>query len=56
MSRPIRGLLAFALVSFALAAAACTDAAGPRPSPALTCDITNSNTCLSNAAADSSAN
>jgi len=44
MSRPIRALLALALISFALAATACTDAAGPRSSPV--CDITNGNTCL----------
>jgi len=46
MSRSIRALFALALVSVALAATACTDAAGPgsRPSPA--CDITNGNTCL----------
>ena len=44
MSRSIRALLALALVSFTLAATACTDAAGPRSSPV--CDITNGNTCL----------
>ena len=44
MSRSIRPLLALALVSLALAATACTDAAGPRSSPV--CDITNGNTCL----------
>ena len=44
MSRSIRPLLALALVSFALAATACTDAAGPRTSTV--CDVTNANTCL----------
>ncbi len=44
MSRSIRALLALALVSFALAATACTDAAGPRTSPV--CDVNNGNTCL----------
>ena len=33
MSRSIRALLALALVSFALAATACTDAAGPGSPP-----------------------
>ena len=44
MSRSIRALLALALVSFTLAATACTDAAGPRTSP--TCDVTNGNVCF----------
>ena len=47
MSRPIRALLALAVVSFALAATACTDAAGPGSLPTPTCDYTNGNTCLS---------
>ncbi len=46
MSRPIRALLTLALVSFALAATACTDAAGPGSRPTPTCDYTNANTCL----------
>ena len=44
LQRAFRALLALALVSFTLAATACTDAAGPRSSPV--CDITNGNTCL----------
>jgi len=46
MSRSIRPLLALALVSFALAATACTDAVGPGSRPSPTCDFTNGNTCL----------
>jgi hypothetical protein len=45
MSRPIRALLALGLVSFALAATACADATGPRPTADTVCDVTNSNTC-----------
>ncbi len=44
MSRRIRALLALTLVSFALTAAACADATGPRPQTA-SCDVTSSNTC-----------
>lgn len=44
MSRPIRALLCLAVVSFTLTAAACADAAGPRPGTA-PCDTNNSNTC-----------
>ena len=47
MSRSIRPLLALALVSFTLAATACTDAAGPGSRTSPTCDVTNGNTCLS---------
>jgi hypothetical protein len=45
MSRPIRGLVALLVVSFALAATACADATGPRPSPDTVCDYTNGNVC-----------
>ena len=45
MSGSIRALLALAFVSFALAATACTDAAGPG-SKSPTCDVTNPNTCM----------
>lgn len=45
MSRPIRGLVALLVVSFALAATACADATGPRPSADTTCDVSNPNTC-----------
>ena len=47
MSRSIRGLFALALVLVALAATACTDAAGPGQLPSPVCDYTNGNTCLS---------
>lgn len=43
MSR-IRALVALLVVGFALSAAACADATGPRPS-SVPCDWTNSNTC-----------
>jgi ABC-type oligopeptide transport system substrate-binding subunit len=46
MSRSIRGLFALALVLVALAATACTDAAGPGSRSSPTCDIINGNTCL----------
>jgi hypothetical protein len=42
MSRRMRALIALFTVTFALAAAACADATGPRP---VTCDVQNSNTC-----------
>jgi hypothetical protein len=45
MSRPTRALLALFAVSFALAAAACADATGPRPAPG--CDYNNGNVCAS---------
>ena len=44
MSHRIRALVALALVSFALPAAACTDVSGPRPDTK-PCDTNNSNTC-----------
>jgi len=45
MSRPIRSLIALLVVSFALAAAACADATGPRPSADTLCDYSNGNVC-----------
>lgn len=44
MSRRIRALLTLVVVSFALTAAACADATGPR-SDSKPCDTNGSNTC-----------
>lgn len=44
MSRQMRALVALFAVTFVLAATACADATGPRPT-AQPCDISNSNTC-----------
>ncbi|HYK83389.1 MAG TPA: hypothetical protein VEU55_09635 [Gemmatimonadales bacterium] len=44
MSRQLRALLGLVLVSFALSAAACSDANATGPKTAA-CDINNSNTC-----------
>ncbi len=44
MSRRMRALVALFAVTFALAAAACADATGPRPDTK-PCDVTGSNTC-----------
>lgn len=43
MTRRIRYALALLLVSFALTAAACADASGPKSGT--TCDTENPNTC-----------
>ncbi len=46
MSRRMRSLVALVVVSFALTAAACADATGPRQGTT-PCDVSNPNTCLS---------
>jgi hypothetical protein len=44
MSRHIRTLLTLLVVTYALVASACAEAAGPQP-VTVPCDVNNPNTC-----------